>query len=452
MILTDIKDNIFIRINRSDLSKRLFKGVTWSLVGSIGGKIFQLIAFMLVARILGKENYGKVGIIRSTISMFLMFSTLGMSVTASRYISLYRNTDPYKALKVYKFTHNSVVVFGFIIAFLVYLFSGLIADKSLHNANLTDLLHICSVVILLSSITSAQYGALNGFEDFRSLGINSVVNGFLQTVLLIIGAYFYEIIGVIIALGISAAILYIQYWYSLKKNITILKYAPKTDETQFSNISIFIKFSLPAVLSGLVTVPVLWWAKTYLIRNTGFGEMAIYDVAEQWYFMLLFIPNSLSSIILPMLTNVTTEGTEDQYFKLIKLNLKINIAITTVIAIFIAIFTPYIYSFYGKGFTENTPLLILLVTAIICAINNVMGQVIASKGRMWIGFGVNGIWAIWIILFTLLFVGRFSLGATGLAYAMLVSYVLHSITQAVVAFKTKLHKNESTDNNHIKSI
>ena len=437
MTINDFVKRISTIINQSQLSKRLYSGVSWTLIGSITGKFFQLISFIIVARLLGKEEYGQIGIIRSTLSMFLMFSTLGMGMTASRYISLYRNTDPYKALKIYKFTYNTVIVFGFIIALSLYVFSGLIAEKSLYNINLSGALKISAIVLFFISITSAQNGALNGFENFKALGIHSVINGVVQTIILIIGAYYFGINGVIVALGISAAILYIQYRYSLTKNLNTLKFAAKTEDKQFSNISIFMKFSLPAVLSGLVTVPILWWAKTYLIRNTGFGEMAIYDVAEQWYFMLLFIPNSLSTIILPMLTNMTSQGTKDQYYKLIKLNLIINSSITSIIAIFIALFTPLIYSFYGKEFTNSTPLLILLFTAIICATNNVLGQVIASKGKMWIGLGVNSLWALWLILFSLLFIGKYSLGATGLAYAMLVSYLLHSITQGVVALKLK---------------
>lgn len=438
MEISNFTKKISTTINQSQLSKRLYSGVSWTLLGSIIGKFFQLVSFIIVARLVGKEEYGQIGIIRSTLTMFLMFSTLGMGMTATRYISLFRNTDPHKALKVYKFTHNTVIGFGLIIAVLFFIFSGLIAEKSLHNINLSESLKISSVVLFFISISSAQTGALNGFENFKALGIHSVINGVVQTILLIIGAYYYSINGVIIALGISAAMLYIQYNYSLKDDLKPLKFAPATEDKEFNNISIFLKFSLPAVLSGLVTVPILWWVKTYLIRHTGFGEMAMYDVAEQWYFMLLFIPNSLSSIILPLLTNTTSEGTKAQYTKLIKLNLIINISITSIIAIFIALFTPLIYSFYGKEFTNSTPLVILLITAVISATNNVLGQVIASKGKMWLGLGVNSLWALWLILFSLLFIGQYSLGATGLAYAMLASYLLHSITQGMVAIKLKI--------------
>jgi len=436
-------NNYFVKIistivNQSQLSKRLFSGVAWTLVGSIIGKFLQLISFIVVAQILGKEEYGQVGIIRSTLAMFLMFSSLGMSMTASRYIALYRNSDPGKAYQIYKFTHNSIIIFGIVIALLLFFFSSYIAENSLNNIGLSNPLKLSAIVLFFLSLTSAQTGALNGFENFKALGLHSIINGVLQTALIVAGAYYFGINGVIIALGVTALLLYFQYRFSLKSNLKILKQAPKSKDEKFKNSSIFFKFSLPAVLSGIATVPVLWWAKTYLVRHGGFGEMAIYDVAEQWYFVLLFIPNSLSSIILPLLTNTTAEGTEAQYTKLIKLNLIINFTITFVIAIFIAIFSPLIYSFYGKDFLNNTPMLILLITAVICATNNVLGQVIASKGKMWIGLGVNSLWGLWLVLFSILFIGNYGLGSTGLAYAMLVSYFLHSLTQLFVAFKIKM--------------
>jgi len=439
MISIPVVKRIASIINQSQLSKRLFSGVYWTLIGSVIGKFLQLMSFMIVARILGKELYGQIGILRSTLSMFLMFSSLGMSMTASRYIALYRNSDPNKAYQIYKFTHNTVIVFGLIIAFFLFIFSSIIAEKSLNNIELSNPLKISAIVLFFISLTSAQTGALNGFENFKALGIHSSLNGIVQTILIITGAYYFGINGVIIALGIAAFILFIQYGYSLKTNLKSIKSAPKTEDKNFKNSSIFLKFSLPAVLSGLVTVPILWWSKTYLIRHTGFGEMAIYDVAEQWYFVLLFIPNSLSGIILPLLTNTTSEGTEKQYKKLINLNLLLNFSITLLIAVFIAIFSPLIYSFYGKDFINNTPLLILLLTAVICATNNVLGQVIASKGKMWLGFGVNSLWGLWLVLFSLLFIGEYSLGAIGLAYAMLASYVLHSITQLIIALKLKFN-------------
>lgn len=426
-------------LNETELGKRLFKGVSWTLIGSVSGKLLQLISFIIVARIIGKEDYGQLGIIRSTIAMFLMFSTLGMGMTASRYIALYRNTEPQNAYKIYKFSYKVTLIFALAISLFILLFSESISLHAFNNLLLNKPLIISIFALFFMSLTSIQSGALNGFENFKAIGINSTINGIIQLILVILSAFYFNIYGVIWALGISYAILFIQYQISLKNNLSQLK-SDHTKPIQAIRLkSIFVNFSLPALLSGLVTIPTLWWAKTLLIKVNGFGDMAIYDVAEQWYYIVLFIPGSLSSIILPLLTNTTVEGTQREYRNLIKLNLAINISITGILAIFVAGLSPFIYKMYGHGFNNTIPLIVLLASAIICAANNVLGQIIASKGKMWIGLIVNIIWGIWLILFTLIFIGKYNMGANGLAYAILTSYALHSILQAYVAFKIKLH-------------
>lgn len=424
------------KINQSSLSRRLFEGVSWTLIGNVVGKFLQLLAFIFVARILGKEEYGQVGIVRSTINMFLIFSSVGMGVTATRFIAMYRVSNPYRAYKVYNFSVKFVLWVGFFVSVLVFAFSDFLAQNQLNNIHLGSALKIGALVLFLLTISSVQTGALNGFERFRSVGIITSINGLVMLISVVAGSYFGGINGVIAGLGIAALVMVIQLYFSLKKNIIEIKHKTELPNNELLKISkIFYEFSLPAVLQGLVVIPVLWWAKTFLIQKTGYGEMALYDVAEQWYYLVLFIPNSLSAIILPLLTNTNYDGSKEQYNKLLKVNLFINIGVTFVIAVFVAIFSPLIYRFYGNGFTDYSPLLILLITVVICAANNVLGQVIVSKGKMWIGFGVNALWAIWLILFTFVFIGKYQFGALGLAYAMLGSYALHSAAQGIIAVK-----------------
>ena len=431
-------DFIKAKINRSSLSKRLFEGMSWTLIGNVVGKFLQLLAFIFVARLVGKQEYGQISIIRSTLNMFLVFSSVGMGVTATRYIAMYRTSNPHRAYEIYLFTKKTVIWLGMIISVVVFLLSSYIAEHQLNNIHLSDALKIGAVILFLMTLTSVQMGALNGFERFKEVGINSALNGIIQLISVVLGAYLWGINGVIAGLGITSFILVLQLWFSLKKDISKIRTAEKNkDDEKLDSSSIFLKFSLPAVLQGLVVIPVLWWVKTFLIDNAGYGEMATFDVAEQWYYVVLFVPNSLGTILLPLLTNTNYNGSKEQYNKLLKVNILINVGVTFIIAVSVALFSPLIYKFYGKEFTDYQPLLILMITVVICAVNNVLGQVITSKGKMWIGFGVNALWAIWLITFSVIFIGKYNMGALGLAYALFVSYTLHSILQGFVALRMK---------------
>ena len=86
--------------------------------------------------------------------------------------------------------------------------------------------------------------------------------------------------------------------------------------------------------------------------------------------------------------------------------------------------------FYDNNY-ENAliPIIIMFVTTGFITVNNVVGQAIASKGKMWLGFYFNLIWAIVLVVFCYLMIVQFQLGAIGLAFSYLISYILHTVLQ-----------------------
>lgn len=393
----------------------------------------MLVAFIIIARIIGKEEYGKIGVLRSTITMFMVFSSLGMGLTSARYVAFYRNNNKEKAYQIHVASNLVAIIFGLVISFIVFIFNTTITNLSFGSDELAFSLKLCIIALFFSTVSSAQSGTLTGFEDFKRLGINNLIYGIVQFFLIILGAYFWGTNGVIVFLGISACVFVILNQISIKKHFGL----------SFKNIriftpdikSIFIKFSLPAMLSTFVALPVLWYGKAILVRIGGYGEMAVFDVSEQWYLMVLFIPNSIGAIILPMLSNALSEESDSQYHKLLKLNLLVNCGVVLILALIIMLLAPFILKLYGSNFTSYLPLRILLLAAVLQTINSVLGQVIASKAKMWLGFAVNLLWGVGFLILAYIFVGYLHLGALGLSYAFLISYLLHSIVQAFITYK-----------------
>lgn len=196
-------------------------------------------------------------------------------------------------------------------------------------------------------------------------------------------------------------------------------------------LTILWKFSVPSLLASVMVGPVLWWTKTYLISRSSYSEMAVYDVAEQWYTIVLFVPVTLAQIILPMLTNTLEEGSKEQYLKLVKINLGINVLVSLVLSLFIILIGPYIMEFYGKGFVDIRTMSIMMMATVASSACNVVGQVIASRDKMWYGFAFNMLWAVIFILLTVFCVGSLGMEASGLALAFLLSYILHFILQTI---------------------
>ncbi|MCW3159873.1 oligosaccharide flippase family protein [Chryseobacterium oryctis] len=413
--------------------QRFVKSASWSLIGTVSGKILMLVAFIIVARIIGKEEYGKIGVLRSTITMFMVFSSMGMGLTAARYVAYYRNSNREKAYQIHRASNQVALIFGMIISAIVFLFNNIISQTSFGTTELSFSLRLCIIALFFTTISSAQSGTLTGFEDFKRLGINNLVYGIVQFLFIILGALVWGADGVIVSLGISAGVFVILNQISIKKHFGPTLYNTKIFTSEIKNI--FIKFSLPAMLSTFVAMPVIWLGKALLVRTNGFGEMAIFDVSEQWYLMVLFIPNSIGSIILPMLSNTLSEDSGSQYKKLLKLNLLVNCGVVIILTLFIILLAPFILKLYGSNFTSYLPLRVLLLAAILQTVNSVLGQVIASKAKMWLGFGVNLFWGMSFLIIAYIFIEYLNLGALGLSYAFLLSYLLHSILQGFITFK-----------------
>ncbi|RKU63132.1 MULTISPECIES: oligosaccharide flippase family protein [Parabacteroides] len=433
-MLRDRQSHIITKIYKSDLGNRFLNGAFWSLLGAISGRGFVLLSFIFVARILGQHTYGELGIIRSTINMFTVFAGMGIGATASKFISQYRNNEPNRIIDIYSLSNTISIIIGFIGAFSLIVFSPYIADKSLEAPYLTFEIQLGAIVLLFTTINGAQSGALSGFEDFKSIALNTFISGTIQSLLLVLLSYYYGISGCIIALGFGCIFLSLFNHFSLKKQLT--KYNTKHKQTYLlmriskDMIKILWSFSLPTVLSSILVIPVLWWARTFLISKSSFSEMAIFDIADQWSIMVLFIPSTLTQITLPLLSNTLSGNKHIQYIKLVKANIILNIAISFVISAFVILLRKYILELYGKEFIDTTPLIFMMISSIMISGCNVVGQVIASRGKMWHAFFFNAIWSIWIILFTLLFVNQ-NLGASGLAIAITISYFLHFIAQII---------------------
>jgi O-antigen/teichoic acid export membrane protein len=234
---------------------------------------------------------------------------------------------------------------------------------------------------------------------------------------------------VVVAFGLNYLLLFIFNYCSLRKvfysqyDVNIFR------KKNFEEINILWKFSLPAILAGLMVSPVVWLCNYFLVNQPGgYVEMAEFDIANQWRNTLLFIPAALSQIALPLLTSALNDN--KNYKKIFNLNIKINFYLGFIMTVTFVALSPFIIDFYGENYKRAIyPLIIMFTTTFLITVNNVIGQAIASQGKMWYGFYVNTIWAIVLIICSYILIVKYQLGAIGLSLAFLISYIIHTPIQ-----------------------
>ncbi|MCP4182025.1 MAG: hypothetical protein GY761_01695 [Hyphomicrobiales bacterium] len=153
--------------------------------------------------------------------------------------------------------------------------------------------------------------------------------------------------------------------------------------------------------------------------------MGMFNAANQWFIMMLFLPGIFGNVILPVLSDQLGQNDTRGSSKTLLLSIKLNVIIVTPLVLISCIASPFIMSLYGEEFAAGWPtLVVVLLTAGLLAIQTPVGQIIAASGRMWTGFAMNSGWAIVFVVSTVMLV---DFGSLGLAIARMISYISHAV-------------------------
>jgi len=414
------------RIESSPTGHRLTRGAFWSLSGAVISRILALAASILVARMLGKEEFGKLGIIQSTVGMFQVFAGFGLGLTATKYVAEFRLSDPAKTGRIIGLSAMVAAVTGVLMLLLLILFAPWLSEHTLAAPDLAGPLRLSALMLLLGALNGAQTGALAGFEEFRTIARVNVLAGLANFPLMVAGVYLAGLRGAIAALVVSMGVNWVLNHFALrfamKRAGVSVSFSGNAGE-----LKVLWRFSTPAVLAGIMVGPVTWTCNAMLVNQAnGYAEMGVFNAANQWRGAILFLPGVVEAIILPVLSNLRGEGDRLRYRKVLLYNIWFNGALTLAVAVIISLLAPFIMASYGNGFRSNYLVLVLLsFSAVLTATIGVIGQAIASEDRMWWGMLLNLLWGCAMICATWLLVAY---GAKGLAFAILISYTFHLLT------------------------
>ena len=407
----------------SDIAKRMASGAFWSFTGTALGKFLVLLSGIFCARILGQEVFGELGMVRSTIGMFIVLGTSGIGVTATRYIANYRKTDPAHAASICLLSNKFAWWAGIVVGVMMLLLSDVLAKEALHSADLKTAVQLGAVMLFVSILNGAPNGVLVGLEDFRSVAVNTFIGSLCEAVFMVVGAWLYGLEGAILGFGVGVVSLYVANAMAVRRDLQREHIVTRGQAIRREDWRLLYTYSIPATLSALTVAPVFFAIRSMLVSHSGYAELGIFEAADQWKVIILFIPTTVSQIVLPILSSLFDIR---KFKKTLGVNILLIAVVSTVIALSVALLSPLIMPLYGQSFTDLMPLTLLAVSTVFSAVSNVIEMSIYSRDKMWTCFGLNLVWAALLIGLSRLFL-RQGMGASALALAVLLSYLLKTI-------------------------
>ncbi|WP_282079812.1 oligosaccharide flippase family protein [Aquimarina algiphila] len=435
MMISKIKTYITSKILSDDILKKFISGAFWSVLGNVIVKGLSLVAGLFVAKLLGSISFGELSIIKSTLSVFGLLASFGLGFTITKLIGESLQKDAKQVGQVISAANVIIFISSFLFGLGLVLFAPLISIFLYKNESLIIPLRLSGVFLFFNAINTYQLGLISGFQLFKGLARINTILGIVSFPIILLFTYFLGLKGTLIAM-ICNSMIGCSLNYSIIKKEQRIKGIVILYEKLYKRIRKILSFSLPLALREIIYSTGNWITYYLLLEKSDFGEVGIFNSANQLSQIILFLPGAILGVSLSMLS--THRENKKNYVSLVKKSLLFNFIIVVVVGVFIAIFSGLIYDFYGNSYQGGREVLyVLILCTIPMSFISVFEQICISSSK-----------PNWVTIFT--FLGQFSIivsvvilfyfseKALSLAYSYLIGYSTFAITMYLFLKKRKM--------------
>ena len=359
-------------------------GAFWALVGAVVSRGLTLASSVMAGRLLGTTGFGEVGMIQSTQGLFGIVAGAGLGLAATKFVAESRSIDPAKTGRCVTLATTIALISGTLMALVLLGLSGVIASSVLNAPHLTVELQVATGLVLFGTINGVQTGALVGFGDFRALAVLNSIRGVCLCVFLIAGIKLGGVLGGVIGLVLTEAIAVVANHVALRRLLPETVAWQDRNAAACSELMMMCRFSGLSLLGSICTMSAMWFANVVLVAQPdGYASLGVFNAAERWRQLLLFLPASFSPVILTMLSNLHGRKDRNAYRRLFGLNLAVSIAVVVVPSIGIILCASPAMGLFGDEYRDGwMTLVILSASSVAVVLNNLLGQILVSKGAI----------------------------------------------------------------------
>lgn len=423
-------------VNKFEEYKSLINDFKWSIfsVGFLQGGNF--INSIIIARIIGKLNFGIYGAVISTASMIIGVAGAGLSIAATKFVAERKEVGLGRVGRIIGLCQAITITTAIFYASIMAIFSKQISSYFLNDSSKYKILLLAVPYMFFMVLNLYQTGAFQGFRSFKKISIFNGLNFFLSFTLIIILGLAFSLQGVIIAMSISSFINWVLFRKYLRKHFTL-------ENIQITWVDIkkeyplVQSFFIPALLSGIIGSIGPWLVNMFLVgTENGYSEMAIFIAANSYKSFIIIIPTLLSKVYTPLICEYRNKN-KYLYRKYIYQNLAISLIVCILISVAVIVFFPYLMNLFGRDFNANLNLILFLCfSAFLDVIVAGLYLILYSQGLMKYQFYISLLWTIVLVCCSLLMIDNY--GSEGLAFSYCIASFSSICVYVYLFFSRKL--------------
>jgi O-antigen/teichoic acid export membrane protein len=391
--------------------------------------VATLFAAILTARILGREGFGELSLVRSTVLMLGGLAGSGLGLAVTTHVAELRDRDPVRAGRMVGLLSNAALGLGTLAAVACWVLARPLAAWLSAEPGLEPALRAGALLLIVHSLGGVLSGALTGVEAFRASARLAVLEGSLGLILIPSGAWVAGVTGAVMG-SVAAALAALPFKHvALARHLDTAGIVVVRQHTAGEWRGL-LRLALPAVLLGFSLQPFEWGVRVMLAHQAeGLAQLGLFAAAFSWGNAVLFLPTQIAGPALPILAHTAAAGDRPGLVGLLRSTVLVTAVLTAAVALPLMLLARPIMAAYGPDFAGgSTVLLTVLVAYCLASFSGLFRSILVSTGRMWTQLAHSVIWGVALVA---AFVVLSSRGALGLALSYLVAFVVVVVTQGM---------------------
>jgi len=408
-------------------------GSTTILLSLIVSGVISILLSILIARSVRATEFGIYAMVVSTQVIVILFAGFAMGTTLAKFISEYTVRSPPEARALAKVGLVLVALFTGASTSAYVALKDFIGKGLFNEPRVSELIPLSALVVLSTVLFSTAFGMVQGCQRIRALAVMRVLSPMLSIGLVAVLLRVFNLEGVFIGLFLGQTSVAIGTLVWLNRSRFQFTYSAIRGSVSMHSKRL-LAYSIPAVLSASLVVPVVWLGNTALALSTSFEILAYFAVAYVTFQSLNVFPQSIVIPLIPRVSELSIASPKDIPASIVW-TLRFSSVTLLPIVVSVALFAkPIVTLLYGEAYAPAADAVYLMVTAsYFYATASIIGAAIAGIGRVWVGFGLNALWALLFLVLSAFLIPRW--GVLGLAATFSCSYAAHVVSSFVVMKK-----------------
>jgi O-antigen/teichoic acid export membrane protein len=413
------------------LRQRLARGAAWSLAATCATQGTALLASILTARLLGRQDFGRLGLIRSTVLVLGVLAGTGLGMAATKYVAELRDLDGDRAGRLLALLLSVAAGMSAAVTVPALLFAGPLARHALGDPTLAGALRTGALLLVLTTVGGVLMGTLAGFEAFREVAWLSLAEGVLGLLAIVAGAWAFGVAGAVGGSVAASALTLPLKWVTVRRvcRAAGIRVSPRECRGELRALWTFV---LPSILVGVSFQPAEWGARLLLARQPhGFDQLGLFTASVAWSQFVTFLPAQLMGAAMPVLAHTYAAGNMRGFRRVLGGCVAGTLGAGLLAALPLALLSGTVMSAYGAGFGQGARVLVVVaLTTGVAVGTQAFRAALAATGRMWWQTAHTAMAGGVLMVAAALLTAR---GAMGLAWAYAAANAAFFVIQAAAA-------------------